>query len=417
MSLDIQPKTSGDVITSADFNAIVSAVNANETAIGGKQDMLVSGTNIKTLNGEGILGSGNLEIQGSDVQSISVDGVDIPPDINGNVNIDLSDKVDKVAGKGLSTNDYTTEEKNKLNGIEAGAQVNDVISVAGKTGAVTLDKNDVGLGNVDNTSDATKVENSLPLLCPHTEIALAPPSTTLTISDAIDHNAINYKIYGNSVQNGTPNPNVPVEIESVGDLVTDTEDEHYGQYKISFEVNSETVDIYLNEPLRKVDNYADYIDFLDGKVHRFVLAYTFNGAAGENWEVYTYQNNSFQFPLVGTTIHHGYCNKYELLASGELGTKDGVWLLQTGSIIVTDHNYSTVEDFKESLQSSPMTTITRRDDGLEVSQETVSLPSILIEKGITTISVDTEISPSKTEIKYYQDINKVIANLQALILN
>ena len=30
-------------------------------------------------------------------------------------------KVDKVAGKGLSTNDYTTAEKNKLSGIEAGA--------------------------------------------------------------------------------------------------------------------------------------------------------------------------------------------------------------------------------------------------------------------------------------------------------
>lgn len=37
---------------------------------------------------------------------------------------DISGKVDKVSGKGLSTNDYTTNEKNKLSGIEAGAQVN-----------------------------------------------------------------------------------------------------------------------------------------------------------------------------------------------------------------------------------------------------------------------------------------------------
>lgn len=36
----------------------------------------------------------------------------------------LDNKVDKVNGKGLSTNDYTTTEKNKLAGIEAGAQVN-----------------------------------------------------------------------------------------------------------------------------------------------------------------------------------------------------------------------------------------------------------------------------------------------------
>ena len=36
----------------------------------------------------------------------------------------LAGKVDTVSGKGLSTNDYTTTEKNKLAGIEAGAQVN-----------------------------------------------------------------------------------------------------------------------------------------------------------------------------------------------------------------------------------------------------------------------------------------------------
>lgn len=36
----------------------------------------------------------------------------------------LSAKVDKVSGKGLSTNDYTTAEKTKLNGIESGAEVN-----------------------------------------------------------------------------------------------------------------------------------------------------------------------------------------------------------------------------------------------------------------------------------------------------
>lgn len=36
----------------------------------------------------------------------------------------LGDKVDKESGKGLSTNDFTTAEKTKLGGIEAGAEVN-----------------------------------------------------------------------------------------------------------------------------------------------------------------------------------------------------------------------------------------------------------------------------------------------------
>lgn len=41
----------------------------------------------------------------------------------------VNNKVDKEAGKGLSTNDYTTTEKNKLAGIAAGAQVNVIESV------------------------------------------------------------------------------------------------------------------------------------------------------------------------------------------------------------------------------------------------------------------------------------------------
>lgn len=65
-------------------------------------------------------------------------------------------KVDKVSGKDLSTNDYSNTDKLKLAGIESGAQVNTVTSVAGKTGAVTLAKSDVGLSNVNNTSDLNK---------------------------------------------------------------------------------------------------------------------------------------------------------------------------------------------------------------------------------------------------------------------
>ena len=70
----------------------------------------------------------------------------------------LAEKVDKVTGKGLSTNDYTTAEKEKLAGIEAEAEKNVVTSVAGKTGAVVLDKSDVGLGNLTNDKQAKETD-------------------------------------------------------------------------------------------------------------------------------------------------------------------------------------------------------------------------------------------------------------------
>lgn len=86
----------------------------------------------------------------------------------------VSNKVDKIPGKGLSTidftdasyvhtdNNYTTTEKNKLSGIEAGAQVNKVTGVKGywetsyRTGNVSISKANIGLDSVDNTSDADK---------------------------------------------------------------------------------------------------------------------------------------------------------------------------------------------------------------------------------------------------------------------
>lgn len=46
---------------------------------------------------------------------------------------ELSKKVDKVSGKGLSTNDYTTAEKNKLAGIATGANKTTVDSVLSST--------------------------------------------------------------------------------------------------------------------------------------------------------------------------------------------------------------------------------------------------------------------------------------------
>lgn len=67
----------------------------------------------------------------------------------------LNNKVDKVTGKGLSTNDYTTAEKNKLAGIQAGAEVNVNADWNATTGdAVILNKPTIPTA-VTKTSDLT----------------------------------------------------------------------------------------------------------------------------------------------------------------------------------------------------------------------------------------------------------------------
>ena len=64
--------------------------------------------------------------------------------------------VAKETGKGLSTNDYTTNEKNKLSGIEAGAEVNVIesITINGTTATIS-DKNasvNIQAGAIDTIS-------------------------------------------------------------------------------------------------------------------------------------------------------------------------------------------------------------------------------------------------------------------------
>lgn len=60
----------------------------------------------------------------SDDIVIGVDGQNVDLSSGENLETALGNKVDKVTGKGLSTEDYTTAEKTKLNGIQQGAQVN-----------------------------------------------------------------------------------------------------------------------------------------------------------------------------------------------------------------------------------------------------------------------------------------------------
>lgn len=75
----------------------------------------------------------------------------------------LTFKVDKVTGKGLSTNDFTNEYKSKLDGIESGAQKNTVTGVKGnsesayRTGNVNLTPANIGALEPSGDASNTKV--------------------------------------------------------------------------------------------------------------------------------------------------------------------------------------------------------------------------------------------------------------------
>ena len=90
-------------------NGTISIANATTSANG-----LMSAADKSKL--DGVANNAQVNV----IESVKVNGTALSV-TNKAVNIDISGKVDKVSGKVLSTNDYTTDEKNKLAGIAAGA--------------------------------------------------------------------------------------------------------------------------------------------------------------------------------------------------------------------------------------------------------------------------------------------------------
>ena len=85
---------------------------------------------------------------------------------NGVLSVDLSGYVSKEEGKGLSTNDFTNDFKTKLEGVEAGAQVNYVKSVGNNlsvsdAGELTVDLSAYAKGEELSNGLATKLDASV----------------------------------------------------------------------------------------------------------------------------------------------------------------------------------------------------------------------------------------------------------------
>lgn len=126
------------------------------------QSKLLSGSNVKTINGQSILGSGNLVVT-TDVSTIPFSSlINTPTTISGYGITDVYTKTESDT-RALQKQDvlYSGVNIKTVNGqsLLGGGNINlagGVTSVAGRTGAITLTKNDVGLDLVTNISDGSR---------------------------------------------------------------------------------------------------------------------------------------------------------------------------------------------------------------------------------------------------------------------
>ena len=106
-------------------------------------------------NSSGVYEYTDIGVDGSNVEMAS--GNNLETDLS-SMKTDIDNKVAKVEGKGLSTEDYTSAEKDKLSGIEAGAQANTVTGVKGdvetsyRQGQVNITPANIGAAPVNHAA-------------------------------------------------------------------------------------------------------------------------------------------------------------------------------------------------------------------------------------------------------------------------
>lgn len=177
-----------------------------------------------------------------------------------------------------------------------------------------------------------------------------------------------------------------------------------------------TTNIYLDEPLRKRGNYADYIDFENQKVVRNIKesqinnSYSLNKFGGvtdysvffivkndllDYGEKYKYNppvlSNTFKFHPCGiANSNNSWTSNYQISASVTANYKRMCFTLPN---TITD-----IASAKEWLTENPIDYfyITSEPD----DTETIELPNIPTNKYTNIITVDTTIQPSKIEAEY-----------------
>ena len=164
-----------------------------DTAIVNKQDTLIdSGTdqNIKTINGVSLLGSGDITISTGGTITIDdqLSSTSENPVQNKVINNALANKVNAESGKGLSTNDYSTSEKNKLSGIATGAQVNVIETIKVNNTALTPSSKAVNITVPTKVSDLTNDSGFISSYTETDPVYSASAAAGITSSDITNWN-------------------------------------------------------------------------------------------------------------------------------------------------------------------------------------------------------------------------------------
>ena len=179
---------------------------------------------------------------------------------------------------------------------------------------------------------------------------------------------------------------------------------------------NETTNIYLDEPLRGIDEYGDYIDFINGKVVRKIKEIILDGSLSNNFNNPTINNNTIRFDIQNILLNslqlnqnkimcdkfislYGNNNDYEHIRNSNT-LYNNVLIVYINKIRLNSY---TIKGFINWLSSNPVTV----DYVLETpTEEDIELPNINLIEGKNIITIGTELE-SIIEVEYTNWENKI----------
>lgn len=221
----------------------------------------------------------------------------------------------------------------------------------------------------------------------------------------IDNDVLNgYQIYGNTVLNNTTG-----DYLSVGEPVKDQSSENYGKYNIPIVLNNKNYNIYLNQPLRKIDEYTDYLDFKEQRVYSYIEKISLTG------QEELVQTNIFDDGSIGVSLNQYGIKANTNVLSNELNSISyNDFLLGSAGIAATslndgylylsikDTNLKTVDDYKMYFankynEGNPTVIYAIK---AEADKFDVYLPSLDIANGVNSFIVNSSVLPLKIGVSY-----------------
>lgn len=179
--------------------------------------------------------------------------------------------------------------------------------------------------------------------------------------------------------------------------------EPYG-YKIPLKVNDTITNIYLNKPLRKVGDEADYIDYKNKKVVRKV------GVKTTDFKQYSYNSQNKYLYLTNkmTSFSDKIFNSFNCISNKIATFKSFPGSADSNALMVSGNSFyyfvvaeeSEIQTYIDLLAETEIHYILKQPD----DTETIELSNISTFKGTNIFDIETNVKPSSLQIEYWKQI-------------